>query len=243
MAKKESAYELLGRSRHPGIQKILAKLEILSRQGSPLQIFITGETGTGKNFLAEAFNDRARTNNPDYRKPPRTVFCATNSRDFLSHFFNKKGKGKQVTVLDHVELMPYPAQATIKSFIDRGVHVERYEGKQKTYPYDAHIVSITNHTDMSALVESQKFDSGLYTNLKTFGFHMPPLRERKDDIVPLAEHFLKMHNSQKSLSPSAKELLASYPWPGNCMELDKVIWCTALLSEGNEIEPCDLELS
>ena len=110
---------------------------------------------------------------------------------------------------------------------------------------DVRIVAATNR-DITKMVEDGLFREDLYYRLKVVPIHMPALRERREDVIPLATHFLRhfsraFHKNFERLSPEAERMLVSYPWPGNIRELKNVFERTVLLEEGPVVQPVHLE--
>ena len=111
---------------------------------------------------------------------------------------------------------------------------------------DVRIVAATNQ-DLQQRVKDGKFREDLYFRLAVFPIRIPPLRERQQDILPLAEHFLvrygrTMGRQGLKLSAQSKQALQGYPWPGNVRELENAMQRALLLSDGDLIEPNDIEL-
>lgn len=120
-----------------------------------------------------------------------------------------------------------------------GVPYYRLGGRRKI-SVDVRIVAATNG-DLEQSIASGDFRADLYHRLGQIRFEAPPLRERRDDIVPLAEFFLRQHDLQGGFSRSAQEALLSYDWPGNVREVRNVVMRASVLSEGSEITSRDLE--
>jgi len=129
--------------------------------------------------------------------------------------------------------MPLSIQAKLLRVIqDR--ELERL-GSEKTIKIDVRIIAATNR-DLYALVKEGRFREDLYYRLNVVPIHVPPLRERREDIPVLAEHFLSLYNSKYGkkvrLSPDAAEVLLEYSWPGNIRELENTIEHLVVLHEG-----------
>ena len=103
------------------------------------------------------------------------------------------------------------------------------------------VVAATNQ-DLEAAVAEGRFRGDLYHRFSQFTLHVPPLRNRAEDIAPLARHFLAQHDPQLRFSDAALALLEAQPWPGNIRELRNVVTKAAVLAESNEISPADLTL-
>ena len=117
-------------------------------------------------------------------------------------------------------------------------------GDDKTITVDARIIAATNR-NLEEMVEQGDFREDLYYRLNVIPIWLPPLRERKEDIPVLAEHFLdkiaeEMHSEPKRIAPEAMEALMNYSWPGNIRELENVMERINILADGQEIYPTDL---
>src|SRR5205814_897482 len=119
-------------------------------------------------------------------------------------------------------------------------------GGTRTLRVDVRLVAATNR-DLSAMVATGHFREDLYYRLNVVSIEMPPLRERKDDIVPLANTFIRRFSAElkkkiDGLEPEAQKLLMRYNWPGNIRELENTIERAMLLAEGRAIAAIDLRL-
>jgi transcriptional regulator with PAS, ATPase and Fis domain len=111
---------------------------------------------------------------------------------------------------------------------------------------DFRLVCATNR-DLQKLVEEGQFREDLYYRINVFTIHVPPLRERREDILPLAKHFIEkyaraMGKPVKRISPEAEELLIGYRWPGNVRELENAVERAMVVGKGAAIQPQDLPL-
>jgi two-component system response regulator FlrC len=146
--------------------------------------------------------------------------------------------------LDEIGEMPLELQAKLLRVLQDQV-VERL-GSLRSVNCDVRIVAATNQ-DLQQRVKDGKFREDLYFRLAVFPIRIPPLRERQQDILPLAEHFLArygrtMGRQGLKLSAQSNQALQSYPWPGNVRELENAMQRALLLSDGDLIEPNDIEL-
>jgi two-component system response regulator HydG len=117
-------------------------------------------------------------------------------------------------------------------------------GGNETIPVDVRVVAAT-HQDLEALVRAGRFRVDLYYRLHVVAFHVPPLRERREDIPVLAEHFLREYARRsnrvlRGFSPRAMEALLAHPWPGNVRELENVVERAVALAPGSRVEESDL---
>ena len=218
-------------------------------------IFIFGESGTGKEVFARAIHDYSERKGPFI-----PVNCsAIPSELFESEFFgyeagsftgaNKKGKmgifelAKHGTVfLDEIADLPLNMQAKLLRVLQEK-EVRRIGG-EKTIKIDARIISATNK-NLQELVEEEKFREDLYYRLNVVEVDLPPLRERKEDILLLVDKFIKeiceQNNKHKlDISKEAIGILQRYTWKGNIRELKNTIENIVVLSRGDTIEKHDI---
>jgi two-component system response regulator FlrC len=152
------------------------------------------------------------------------------------------GKFEQATggtlLLDEISEMDLGLQAKLLRVIQEK-EVERIGGR-KVIPLDVRILATTNR-DLRQLVADGKFREDLYYRLNVFPLHIPALRERRDDILPLAEMAMTRHGNQAlTLSPCAREALLAHDWPGNVRELENLVQRTLILLRGSVIHAADL---
>jgi two-component system response regulator FlrC len=228
-------------------------LEVASNVArSKATILIQSESGTGKELLAQYIHnhsDRAG-------KPFVAVNCAAMPDTLLESelFGHKKGaftgasqdhRGKfeqahtGTILLDEISEMALPLQAKLLRVLQEQ-EVDKVGGKEPI-KVDVRVIATTNR-DMLGCVESGKFREDLYFRLNVIPLALPPLRERKDDIPMLVDHFLAKHaqlnNREKpQMVAAALEVLGNYNWRGNVRELENVVERALLLSNGNEIFP------
>ena len=200
-------------------------------------VLITGESGTGKSLIAKAIH--FLSNRKD--SPFVTINCAAipetlleaelfgyEKGAFTGAHSSKKGKFELAQggtiFLDEIGDMPLSLQAKILRVLqDREIEPL---GSEKVVKVDVRIIAATNR-DLFELVRQGKFREDLFYRLSVIPIHIPPLRERKDDIPLLVEHFLGIYNSKYGknlkISPDAMEVLIEYDWPGNIRELENTI--------------------
>ena len=213
-------------------------------------VLVTGESGTGKELIAEALH-RASKRNPH---PLVKVSCAALPESLLETelFGHEKGsftgamtmrKGRFETAnkgtifLDEIGEMTLGTQTKLLRIIQER-EFERI-GSNVPIKIDIRVIAATNR-NLSEEVEKGKFREDLYYRLNVIHIHMPPLRERKDDIPLLVEHFLaKFRHAPNSIPTSITEealaKLVDYDWPGNVRELENAIERAVVLSRGNPI--------
>jgi two-component system NtrC family response regulator len=222
---------------------------------SDISVLICGESGTGKEVVAQAIHAHSqRKNNPFV-----VVNCGAIPENLLeSELFGyekgaftgahaqKRGKFELAHTgtlfLDEIgELVP-PLQVKLLRFLqDR--RIERVGGTQPM-ELDVRIIAATNR-DLKRDMENHLFREDLYYRLKVVPLEMPPLRERKEDIIPLAQYFLKKSCKEHrkppiALSPEAEGALLMYRWPGNVRELEHLISRSVVLSSRAILKPSDL---
>ncbi|MDT8428962.1 MAG: sigma-54 dependent transcriptional regulator [Pseudomonadales bacterium] len=220
-------------------------------------VLISGESGTGKEVLARYIHDQS----PRAHKAFIAINCAAIPENMLEAtlFGHEKGAftgayasaaGKfeladgGTILLDEISEMDIGLQAKILRVLQER-EVERVGGR-KTLKLDVRVIATTNR-QLKQCVEDGSFREDLYYRLSVFPLQWQPLRERKPDIVPLAERILahhakKMQRGPVSFSAEAVNLLLSYPWPGNVRELDNVIQRALIMEEGNHLQASSLGL-
>ena len=225
--------------------------------GTGATVLLTGESGVGKDVFAKQIHQLSDRRS----KPYVAINCAAIPENLLeSTLFGyekgaftgavkaQPGKFEQANggtlFLDEIGEMPLELQAKLLRVLQDQV-VERL-GSLRSIHCDVRIVAATNQ-DLQQRVKDGKFREDLYFRLAVFPIRIPPLRERKNDILPLAEHFLirygrTMGRQGLKLSPASQNDLANYAWPGNVRELESAIQRALLLSDGDMIEPADIEL-
>ena len=224
---------------------------------SDANVLITGEHGTGKDVLArtiQALSERAS-------KPlvtvnigglPETLFESELFGHVKGAFTDAKSDrvgrfelADQGTLfLDEIANLPLNLQAKLLRVLETG-EVERV-GSSITRRVDVRVLSATN-ADVTAEVAAGRFREDLLFRLNTIEIHLPPLRDRKEDIPLLALHFLRRyaaryHKPAAGFDDAALGLLARYPWPGNVRELDHTVERAVLLAQAELIQPSDLAL-
>ncbi len=222
---------------------------------SDISVLICGESGTGKEVVARAVHQESqRKDNPFI-----VVNCGAIPENLLESelFGHEKGsftgahaqkRGKfelahsGTLFLDEIGELAPPLQVKLLRFLqDR--RIERV-GSTQPIELDVRIIAATNR-NLQKDMENHVFREDLYYRLKVVPLDMPPLRERKEDIIPLAEHFLKKccqeHRKPPiTLSPEAEGALLMHPWPGNVRELENLISRSVVLSPRSILKPSDL---
>ncbi len=219
---------------------------------SDATILILGESGTGKEIIANAIHQNSLRKDKAFIK----VNCAALSENLLESelFGHEKGAFTGAVArrlgrfeqahggtlfLDEIGDMTLATQAKILRVLQEG-EFERLGG-EKTVQVDVRIIAATNK-DLDAEVSADRFRKDLFFRLSVVPITLPPLRERKEDIPPLAEHFLikyaeKNHRLLRGFAPAALDLLMRYDWPGNVRELENVIERAVIMSREKMITP------
>jgi two-component system, NtrC family, nitrogen regulation response regulator GlnG len=213
-------------------------------------VLILGESGTGKELVARALYHHSRRN----KAPFLAINCAAIPESLLeSELFGHEsgaftgadrrriGKFEQchggTLFLDEIGDMPPGTQAKILRLIQEG-QFQRLGGSE-TIAVDVRIIAATNQ-DLDALIEQGRFRKDLFYRLRGVTIHLPPLRQRREDIPELAHYFLFRFNRElgtnvQSISPEALTLLEKYDWPGNVRELQSVIREALIVSAGTTL--------
>src|SRR5882724_4534153 len=234
-------------------------LDIIARVGpSDANVLITGENGTGKGLVAQALhNISARAGKPflsvNMGGLPEGIFeselfghvrgAFTDAKADRAGRFELADGG--TLFLDEIGNIPLSQQAKILRTIETG-EFERV-GSSRTFHANVRLVSATN-SDLTAEVAAGKFRQDLLFRLNTIQLHLPPLRDRREDIELLAQHFLKQHVARYSkaitgFDESALEAMRGYSWPGNVRELDHAVERGVLMAPGKVIRAPDLGLA
>ncbi len=222
---------------------------------TPVTVLVTGESGTGKELIARELHQRSQRFNHAFV----SVNCAAIPSNLLeAELFgyekgaftdakiNKKGlfeiADKGTIFLDEIGLMPLDIQAKLLTVIES--HTFRHLGGTQDIHSDLRIVAATNE-NLSDAVREGRFRQDLYYRLNVVPLSLPPLRQRNEDILLIAHHFLNIYSSryQKTnlkLSNGAEHWLKNYAWPGNVRELRNLIERATLLSNDNLIQLADL---
>ena len=222
---------------------------------SDVSIFITGENGTGKELVAQAIHEGSLRS----KEPFIPINCGAIPENLLESelFGHEKGSftGAHATIqgkvqyahkgtlfLDEIGEMPVNLQVKLLRFLQEGV-IQRVGGRVDI-PVNARTVCATN-VDIARAIKDGKFREDLYYRISVISINLPPLRERGDDILILANYFLRMFNEEyhkkvRRFSSAAVNFLKSYEWPGNVRELRNRVQRAIIMSESSALEPSDL---
>lgn len=225
---------------------------------SDVGVMISGESGTGKEVLAHFIHDHS----PRRKQPFIAINCAAipeqmleatlfgyEKGSFTGAYKSTAGKFEQAQggtlLLDEVSEMSLSLQAKLLRVLQEK-EVERI-GANKMISLDVRILATTNR-QLKDEVQAGRFREDLFYRLNIFPLQWHPLRERKNDIIPLANYLIRKHCQHKQpvvpvISPTAQKLMLAYPWPGNARELDNVIQRALVLQVQGIIEAEHLQLS
>jgi transcriptional regulator with PAS, ATPase and Fis domain len=234
----------------PGMQQLIELVERIAQTNAA--VLITGESGSGKELIARAVHHYSLR----CAKPWVDVSCAALPEHLVESelFGYERGAfsgadspkpglfelaNHGTLFLDEVGELEPRMQVKLLRVLD-GVAYFRLGGTRKV-TVDVRIVAATNQ-DLEHMVETGQFRSDLYHRLGQICLRVPPLRERAEDIVPLAEHFLKQSNLDRHFSADALQALQRHRWPGNVRELRNVVTKAAVLARDSEIGAGDLLL-
>ena len=220
-------------------------------------VLITGESGTGKELVARAIHELS----PRVAMPFVTVNCGaipaglieselfghakgafTDARQAKRGLFSDADGG--TLFLDEIGELPMPAQVKLLRFLQEGEI--RPVGDNRIEKADVRVVAATLR-ELGKLVEKGEFREDLYFRLHVVNLDVPPLRDRRDDVMRLAAAFLARFNHDfnrdppiAGFSPEAEALMVAYAWPGNVRELENAVERAVILTDGSRIEPEDL---
>lgn len=232
-----------------GMQKILFMVEKLSESDSST-VLIYGESGTGKELIAHSIHYKSsRANMP---------FIVVNCAGFPDHFLENELCGQEkgaftdakevkkglfeiadggTLFLDEIGDMNQSMQGKLLRLIEQKNF--RRIGGIKDINVDVRIISATNK-DLKKLKDEGKFREDLFYRINVISIYIPPLRERREDIIPLTKYFIQKYNKEfhkdvKNISKEAQDFLLNYNWPGNVRELRNMIERAVLLGEGDTL--------
>ena len=253
LSKDTSYFEgIIGTS--PAISEVQRMIRRIA--DSPTPVLITGETGTGKELIARAIHEQSRRS----KYPFVAINCSSIPDNlFESELFGyeegsftgakKGGKIGKIEMaqggtlfLDEIGEMPLFAQPKLLRILQE-YELERVGSTEKIH-LDIRVIAATNR-DLGEMVTEKTFRGDLYYRINVINLKLPPLRTRRDDIIPISENYikklkLKMDTSLSSISPEARQLLLDYEWPGNVRQLQNVIEYAANLCETDVLMPGDL---
>ncbi|HEV2732256.1 MAG TPA: sigma-54 dependent transcriptional regulator [Terriglobales bacterium] len=237
--------EIIGES--PALNRVLALAKKVARSDTP--VLIAGEPGSGKESVARAIHRVSSRRNESFVK----VNCATTGAGLESELFGyEKGASngaahektgrleladKGTLFLDEVAQFPLDLQPKLLRVLKRG-EFER-QGGARTSRVNVRLIASTRQ-DLKKWVAENRFREDLYDQLKAALIQVPPLRERREDILMLARYFVqkfarRMNNHIESIPPEAMDALLNHHWPGNVRQLESFIERSVILTEGSTL--------
>ncbi len=243
-------------SNHPKMRNVMSMIERVARTPRT-SVLIQGESGTGKELIAQMIHNCSDRK----QKPFVKIDCSTISEMLMeSELFghkrgaftdakeDKKGLFEHANggtvFLDEIGEMKTSLQPKLLQVLE--TQTIRRVGDVRDIKVDVRVVAATNR-DLYAMAQERTFREDLYYRLKVMFVELPPLRERTDDIIPLAEYFVRKFNQEfrkhiSGLSCDANKSLLSWSWPGNIRELKNAIERAVILTDNNVIEPQHLPM-
>jgi len=240
-------------AKSPAMKQVLDMIEVVAPTDAT--VLITGESGTGKEVVARAIHAAS----PRRLMPMVTIHCGALSETLLESElfghergaftgaqFRKKGKFEVAdggtVFLDEIGDISMKTQSDLMRVLQEKeiVHV----GSTQPMHVDFRCIAATNK-DLEPLIEAHTFRSDLYYRLKVVSLHLPPLRERREDIPPLVDHFLRkfcaaMNRAEvPRVAPETMDLLFRHDWPGNVRELENAVERALVVGRGPEMKPAD----
>jgi DNA-binding NtrC family response regulator len=240
---------------HAEMQKLYQVIAHVARTTST--VLITGESGTGKELIAQAIHRQGPRRDKPFVPINLPALSETLMESevfghergaFTGAYHRKLGKFELANggtvFLDEIGALKPELQAKLLRVLQER-EIERVGGTRGV-KVDVRVIAATN-VDLKKAVSNQAFREDLYYRLNVLPIHVPPLRDRREDIPLLAEHFIRKYNREfkkyvDHLSPEALVALQDYPWPGNVRELQNVIERLVTLVDGPVIEANDLPL-
>jgi DNA-binding NtrC family response regulator len=242
--------------RSPSMQDVIRTVERIAPSDAP--ILITGESGTGKEVIADLIHAAsARATGPLIK-----INCAALPRELIeSELFgsvkgaftgahaDREGLFRQAEggtlLLDELSEMPIDTQSKLLRVLQE--KEVRPVGGRTSFKTDCRIIAATNRKVEDALKDG-KLREDLYYRISAVSIQLPPLRDRREDILPLATSFLKRYSAQANrditgFSPAASERLQAFDWPGNVRQLQNEVQRAVLLCEGKQVEAADLSIT
>ena len=240
-------HEIIGSS--PALREVLANVDLVADAGTSVLIY--GETGTGKELIARALHERSRRR----ARPMVKLNCSAISAGLVESelFGHVKGAFTGASdrrvgrfelanggtiFLDEVSELPLDTQTKLLRVLQEG----EFEpvGSSKTIKVDVRVIAATNR-DLQRDIAAGRFRADLFYRLSVFPIRVPALRERREDIPVLAQHFLerfarKFGKALKRIDPESLRRLREHSWPGNIRDLQNTIERAAILSPGDNLQ-------
>ncbi len=240
----------------PAMKNVMRSVERIAP--SDVSVLITGDSGTGKEVIADLIHAMS----PRNKGPMIRVNCAALPRELIeSELFgsvkgaytgstqDRDGLFRQAEggtlFLDEISEMPIDTQSKLLRVLQE--KEVRPVGGKATYKIDCRVIAATNRPPEQAIKEG-KLREDLFYRISTISVPLPPLRERREDILPLAISFLKRFAGQAGrnivgFTPTAAEMLRTFDWPGNVRQLQNEVQRTVLMAEGDHADVQDLSIT
>ncbi len=232
-----------------GLRGVMDRVTLVARADIP--VLILGETGSGKEVVAREIHKQSRRENGPFLRvncgaiPPELVDSElfghergsfTGATALRKGWFERADRG--TLFLDECGELPPAAQVRLLRILQDGTF-ERVGGERQIH-VDVRVVAAT-HRNLQGMVAEGTFREDLWYRLAVFPIHLPPLRDRPEDIPALAAHFAlcaakRFGLPSRTPTPADVNLLATYSWPGNVRELSSVIECAAILGDGMRLD-------
>jgi DNA-binding NtrC family response regulator len=236
--------DLVGTSK--GMQGVFDLVSMVAETDAT--VLVLGESGTGKELVARALHRRGKRKDGPFlaincSAIPESLFEAElfgyEKGAFTGADRRRAGKIEQADggtlFLDEVVEIPVSAQAKLLRVLEERSFT-RLGGSENVH-VDLRVISATNRQDMKAMVDEGRFRTDLFYRLNVFEIRLPPLRERREDIPLLVDHFIGKHGGDLRVSEKAMALLMDHPFPGNVRELLNVVERASILCQGGTIGP------
>jgi len=247
VSERSSYGEIIGQSKK--MQEVYELIDLVS--GSDATVLITGENGTGKELVAQAIHWRSHRSKGPFIVANCSAYSPTlleselfghEKGAFTGAISQKKGRIERAQAgtlfLDEIGDIAPATQILLLRFLQD--HCFERVGGERTIKADVRVLAATNR-NLRQEVQVGRFRDDLYYRLNVIAIHLPPLRERKEDIALLAQHFLKKFNLKEGkkihkFSPNAMQVLMDYEWPGNVRQLENAISHAVILSQGDIVQ-------
>src|SRR5581483_9649417 len=247
LTKRDSYFNIIGSSK--AMQNIYETIDSVAE--SDANIMVIGESGTGKELIANAIHYKSHRS----KKPFVKINCSALPKELIESelFGHTKGAFTGATgdkigligqatggslLLDEIGEMPVELQPKLLRVLQERVYYRL--GSEKAHEADFRLISATNRNPLDAMRDGQLRED-LFYRINTIEVHVPPLRDRAEDVQHLAEHFLRLYAEKyqrpvRAISQQAYERMFAYSWPGNVRELQNVMERAVLLCKGEVIE-------
>ncbi len=247
-------YRMVGKSE--AMQKIFQQIDFVASTDS--KVLISGESGTGKELVARAIQLKSKRSTKPFIKincaaVPETLMESTffghKKGSFTGAFKDQPGKFELADggtiFLDEISELPLFAQAKLLAALEYG-EIEKI-GAQQPLKVDVRIIAATNK-NLAEMVKEGRFREDLYHRLNVFHIHIPPLRDRIEDIPLLVDHYLRVYAEEynkkvSAISPSAMNILMQHDWPGNVRTLCNVLSRSVMFAQNTVISADEISLA